>query len=228
MCGGKTGSVPGTNYADLPSLVSASGVEEPIPSLKEVLDELGDTCLIVEVKQNSDDLISKTNDLLVEYKRVEAGNTVWFSLKKKINKKLQRFNKHLPTICSIMEVVETLILYITGLLPFVSLGFNIFGFPCDDIHAERLHGIIPFPMQMCRFIAFAVGGKPARMFRFSALNMHLKRRGMPIFALGINDESDINSFLVTHATAALTDKPKWMLSRKASFRKENSVTSNLL
>ena len=163
--------------------------------------------------------------MLIEHDRIMEGNTVWFSLKRKINKKLQKYNPTIPTICSIFEVVETLILFITGLLPFVSLGYNIIGFPADNMDAERLHTIIKFPMPVCRLIAWAVGGRPARIFRFSSLNLHLRRRGMPIFLLGINGDSDIPSFALTHATACLTDRPKWLLSKKSLLKKKDSAVS---
>ena len=87
-----------------------------IPLLKEVLSMLDEsTALIVEIKQDSDEMISKIYDLLEGCGRATGGKTVWFSLKKGINRKLQKFRKGgrgLSTISSITEGLEVFLLYV--------------------------------------------------------------------------------------------------------------------
>jgi len=70
-------------------------------------------------------MLEKIWDLLRTRGRTTSGTTVWFSLHKNVNKKLQRFTKYdikLPTISSVPEVLTTFMLYWTGLLPFFPLN----------------------------------------------------------------------------------------------------------
>ena len=215
------GRVNETKFADLPTLKNDSR-EDPIPKFEEVLDAIGDDVgLIVEFKQDSDELIRKGHEMLKQRQRTTNGTTVWFSLKYKINKKLQKYDSSIPTLPSIIEVAQTYVLYYLGIFPFVNVPYNIFGFPSDDINAARLHGLIPLPMGLCRLLTWAVGGKPARLFKQTKVVDNLRRRGCPTYILGVNDEEDIHSFKLTHATGGLTDRPKWMLSnhKKNMFKK---------
>ncbi|GMI13322.1 hypothetical protein TrLO_g7937 [Triparma laevis f. longispina] len=214
------GRVNETKFVDLPTLKNDSR-EDPIPKLEDVLDTIGDRVgLIIEFKQDSDELIRKAHEMLQRHQRTTNGTTIWFSLKNKINKKLQKYDKTIPCLPSIIEVAQTYVLYYLGIFPFVNLPYNVFGFPSDEIHAARLHGLIPLPMVICRAIAWAVGGKPARLFRTTKVVDNMRRRGMPTYILGVNDEDDIFSFGLTHATGGLTDRPKWMLAnhKKKMFK----------
>ena len=190
MCG-TPGHVNDLNYAEFPKLQLSTTEKEAyssltdtqkkdadrIPLLKEVLEMLDNKKgLIVEIKQNSDEMLQKIYVLLTKFERVTNGSTCWFSLSASINKKLQKFqptnsnnsgeNFHpLPTISSVPEVLTTFILYWTGLLPFFPLfhTYKIFGVICFPVTAELLHRLVKLPMPLAKVLNFFFGGHPSKI-----------------------------------------------------------------
>jgi len=185
-----------------------------IPLFSEVLDMLNDkTGLIVEIKQDSDEMIEKIFDLLHKHGRTTAGTTCWFSLKKKVNKKLQRFEKNalkLPTISSVPEVLGIFILYWLGLLPFFPLKntFKILGVICLRVDTDLLHRLVKIPRPIAACLNFFVGGKPSKILVVPNLIRHMKARGFPCVVLGMNEVEDIHFVKTVMATGALTDHCK--------------------
>lgn len=216
MCGGIDGHVNDLPFAELPPIVPSEDQRKDadglrIPLFTEVLDLIPDNMgLIVEVKQDSEELNSMIYQLLQKHNRVSNGATCWFSLKKKINNKLQKY-KDLPTICSVEELLITYVLYFTCILPFVKVDFQIFGMAADNVDAERIQDELKMlPMWLCRFLNLLIGGRPSKLFMQPKLVDHFLRRGMCCWLLGVNEEVDIDVFPRLHATGALTDRPEWL------------------
>jgi glycerophosphoryl diester phosphodiesterase len=234
MCGGIDGHVNDTAFADLPSLVPeteecaenarklekeqfkrfAKGDAFRIPKFSEVLalipPEMG---LIVEFKDDRDVdlLIEKTQALLKDVGRTTAGNTVVFSLKMRINKKLQQACPTLPTICSVEEFLITYIYYYLGILPFMALSYNIFGCTSQKITAEVIkEELDAMPMWLCRLLNVFVGGKPSKAFMCPNVVDHLADRACPCWLLGVNEEVDVPIIPKLHASGCLTDRPGWL------------------
>ena len=236
MCGGKEGHVNRTAYKDLPAVVGDQppdggggkmGKEEgradtstKIPLFSEVLESLPPSMgLIVEFKENTDELVSKVHELLKKHNRTTNGTTVWFSLKWKTNKKLRNFDSTIPTICSVEELLISLVLYYLWLLPFVSLNHDIFGLPSFEINPPTLKSWVPFlPMWLCHVLNMFLGGKPSAFFNVPKLVAHLKSRGYPTWVLGVKDEQEVDFVKSVGASGALSDLPEWL---KTTFEKKN-------
>jgi glycerophosphoryl diester phosphodiesterase len=227
MCGGKEGHVNDTNLADLPSLVGVTpevtqnvtklGAQHDayrIPTFDEVLSLVPASMgILVEFKTDNDVdlLIEKTVALLEKHNRTTAGNTVVFSLKMRINKKLQAVQQSMPTICSVEEFLLTYIYYYTGLLPFMKLNYNIFGCTSDRIDAHYIKEELDIlPMWACRLLNVFVGGKPSKAFVAPKLVDHMAKRGCPCWLLGVNEQIDIDVVPRLHASGMLTDRPGWL------------------
>ena len=96
------------------------------PLLKHVFALVGRKVpIIVEVKQNSQELIEKVWELIYAHSRQDT--TVWFSLSDAINAKLLARDPLLPRISSVREVLMLSIYYWIGALPFVSISSRIQG-----------------------------------------------------------------------------------------------------
>ena len=186
-----------------------------IPLFEEVLQNIpNNVTLIVEIKQNDDDLISKVQTLLAKYNRNgKTKNVYWFSLIQKINKKLQKNDSQIPTITSIEGMLKTLFFYYTGLLPFVSIDDSVFGITVEEISLKKIReekALKGAPEWLKRILALLFQGKPPYAMIAPRLFSHLRKRGIPIWFLGVNDESDLNIALKSGATGVLTDRINWL------------------
>ncbi len=61
-----------------------------------------------------------------------------------------------------------------------------------------------------QILAYVFGGKPSKMLVAPSLFAHLKRRGMPVWFLGVNDEVTATLAVNVGATAVLTDRIHWL------------------
>ncbi len=224
MCDNEPGHVTTMSYDELPPI--SSDPPERIPLFSEVLDLIPDNQgLIVEVKQDSDELNNKVYSLLQDHERTRNGSTTWFSLKWKINKKLAAIDPDLPRICSVEEMLLTYVKYYAGILPFqANLGFHIMGLAADEIDAARIKDELKMlPLWLCRFLALFVGGRPSVAFMCPKLIDHIRARGGACFILGVNEDIDIPVISKVHATGALTDKPAWLRGKISISESKNVV-----
>jgi glycerophosphoryl diester phosphodiesterase len=186
-----------------------------IPLFEEVLQHIPENItIIVEIKQNDDDLILKVQSLLNKYNRNgNSENVYWFSLIQKINKKLQKNNSKRPTITSIEGMLKTLLFYYTGLLPFISIDDAVFGITVEEISLNKIReekALKNVPDWFKRLLAFLFQGKPPYLMISPRLFKHLRRRGIPIWFLGVNNDNDLNIAINSGATGVLTDRINWL------------------
>ena len=227
-------SITSVNAKDIPAISNmeqsnrcegySSNEYTKIPLFEEVLKNIPDNItLIVEIKQNDDDLISKVQSLLAKYNRNgKTNNVYWFSLIQKINKKLQMNDSQIPTITSVEGMLKTLFFYYTGLLPFMSIDDPVFGITVEEISLEKIRkekALKGSPEWFKKVLAFFFRGKPPYAMIAPKLFSHLRKRGMPIWFLGVNDENDVNIALKSGATGVLTDRINWL----SKYVKENNL-----
>mmetsp|Transcript_7163 Transcript_7163/g.20727 ORF Transcript_7163/g.20727 Transcript_7163/m.20727 type:complete len:126 (-) Transcript_7163:358-735(-) len=106
------------------------------------------------------------------------------------------------------------LLYYIGLLPFVPLRCDVFGFPSNAVDANRIQRELPgAPRWLCKFIEATVGGNPPRGFLCPALCNHLRRRGIAIHLLGAETPQALQVAVSCGVTAVLTDHPEWLVKR---------------
>ncbi|PVD31510.1 hypothetical protein C0Q70_06923 [Pomacea canaliculata] len=96
-----------------------SGEDRQIPLLRDVFAAFPLMPINVDVKVNDDKLIQEVNALIQEFKREHI--TAWGNHSSAVVEKLYKTNPNIPLIFSLRRVVELLILFYTGLLPFVPI-----------------------------------------------------------------------------------------------------------
>lgn len=85
------------------------------------------------MKQDSDELISKVHNLLINHATFDHRDAFWFSLVESINKKLRLKDKNIATITSIQGMLRVLALYYIGLLPFFPVHDKVFGITVEEV-----------------------------------------------------------------------------------------------
>eukprot|EP00602_Paraphysomonas_sp_CaronLab_P006862 CAMPEP_0185022208 /NCGR_PEP_ID=MMETSP1103-20130426/4938_1 /TAXON_ID=36769 /ORGANISM="Paraphysomonas bandaiensis, Strain Caron Lab Isolate" /LENGTH=313 /DNA_ID=CAMNT_0027554179 /DNA_START=35 /DNA_END=973 /DNA_ORIENTATION=+ len=210
------------NYSDLPDLVPSSEQSyrvteydehkwKKIPLLRGVLAALPpDVSLIIEFKMKSDTLIKKVMQMLVESNHEKK--VFWFSLIESINVKLREFNPNIPTITSVLGILKVLVLYYTGVLPFVSLDDDVFGITMEAItlkviREERALASVPDWIKV--ILSYVFAGVPPKIMLAPGLFTHLRKRGVPVWFLGVNHEEHVEMARTYGATAVLTDRVDW-------------------
>src|SRR3546814_164828 len=142
------GTVPDTNYSDLPRLkpsyeqrfaMDQYPEDEAlrIPTLEEVLSAVPDNVgVLVEIKQNDWLLVDKVHAMLLQFNRRQ--NCVWFSLKEEVNKKLAIKDSSIPRITSVPKMITVLLAFYLGYLPLLPIQERILGFAADKVDYDRI------------------------------------------------------------------------------------------
>jgi len=228
MCG-VDGDVMSTRYDELPRVRIVGddgqrGTSARIPLFSEVLDRVPDTMpMIVEFKQDSQELIDKCLVLLRQHGRTSGGVTFWFSLKQKILDRLRATSAELGTITSVPEMLFVYFLYYTGLLPFVPLRAAIVGIPIDKVNFERARENLP--SYLPDFVCHLFTGDPPPIFLTPRLFGHLRSRGMASYFLGVNSMKGLRLAQAQGAAACLSDRPKWLVD---AMRSKNVQLSKVM
>jgi glycerophosphoryl diester phosphodiesterase len=239
------------DYAQYPTLVEpvpgqpaeySEKERTRVPLLREVLAITpSNVCMIIEFKQDSDELICAVAQLLTETDRIDK--TFWFSLVEKINTKLRRFDSRIPTINSEIGMLKVLLYYYIGILPFMPIQDPVFGVTAEEVYIMlyivllrklTLMGCayyIFFPQQiplariqnneimkkvpvwLHHLLAKIVAGKPPSILIAPTLFSHLRSRGIPVWVLGVNSVDIFQVAVKSGATAVLTDRPKWLMDQ---------------
>jgi len=137
-------SITSMMYDDFPSLVAQMSQTErldkypreewsTIPLLEDILRVTpSEIAMIIEFKQDSEELISEVLRLVTESGRLQS--TFWFSLSESVNKKLRVADKRIPTICSVLGMLKILALHYLCLLPFCQIEDAVFGITVEEVN----------------------------------------------------------------------------------------------
>ena len=213
-------------YDDFPSLVGprsedqASRCEQfsrkewsKVPLFSDVLALTPpNVCMIVEFKQNSDDLIAAVKALIDQHNRRDK--TFWFSLNETINSKLRKDDSKIPTIVSETGTLKILALYYCGLLPFFSIDEAVFGITLSAISMDQIRQnelLKAFPPFVHNMLAYIFKGTPPAIMIAPGLFTHLRARGLLVWFLGVNSLQDLALAIASGATGAITDRPNWIM-----------------
>ena len=189
-----------------------------IPTFEEALLAIPESVsIIIEFKQDSDILIENVLSIVKKHHRLPQ--IYWFSLTETINRKLRRWpgGESIPVIVSLPGLLRTVFLYYMGLLPFFALRFDVFGITMEEINLERIRkepALKAVPDNLKRIMAYFFNGKPSRALLSPPLFRHLKKRGVPIWFLGVNDDHDLKTAELSGATGLLTDRITWLSKQK--------------
>jgi glycerophosphoryl diester phosphodiesterase len=209
--------VPGVGQRErIPSCTSSASEWQRIPLLDEVLAVIPEHVgVIIEFKQDSNELIDSVHSLITKLGDGRKQNMFWFSLTEKINAKLRAKDESIPTIVSTTRVLLTLLMYYVGVLPFVSFPDAVFGITLEQITLERIQtekSIKDFPGWFKRLLYYILQGKPSGIMLAPTMFTHLRRRGIPVWFLGCQNEEDLKISIKSGATAVLTDRVNWLSS----------------
>ncbi|KAG9466240.1 hypothetical protein GDO78_016976 [Eleutherodactylus coqui] len=101
----------------------SSGTDHRIPLLEEVFQRFPNKPINVEVKEDNDELIRKVSELVKRYQRTER--TIWAATSDRVMKKCRKENPDMPFMFTPRRGVVLLLLYYTGLLPFVDVPESV-------------------------------------------------------------------------------------------------------
>ena len=218
------------NYKDLPNLEPSEGCQitkgdrktYPIPLFSEVLallQEHPDLTMIVEFKENDDELVKLVHEMVSPYRE----RIIWFSLKTPIVNKLRAYDASMPTIVGALEALQYALCYYMGILPFLSLPFCVFGITLQDLPLSKLRSersLSALPDALMVLLSYLLAGCPPWFLSCAPLFTHLQERGYPVWFLGCNEERHVVAAQELGANAVLTDKPRWL----ADFMAERGTT----
>ncbi|CAN0053385.1 unnamed protein product [Lampetra planeri] len=198
-------------YADLPCYHSSLDVtfqpkcccvgtgDTRIPRLREVFEAFPDTVINVDIKVDDDKLIDKVSELIRTHSRESL--TVWGNASDVVIRKCHKANPDVGILFSMKRVVVLLLLFYTGLLPFVPLSEGFLEIPmpsmvlriADEKSTSKLH---------CWVLRLA-----DRILMSKILFKHLERRGIQVYLWVLNDDEDIERAFRLGATGVMTDFP---------------------
>ncbi|XP_051573588.1 lysophospholipase D GDPD3-like isoform X2 [Myxocyprinus asiaticus] len=104
----------------------STGTDRNFALLEDVFRKFPHTAVNIEVKEDNSALIEKMSDLPKKYNR--EGISVWASEESTIMASCCKMNSSMPYMFTVKQGLLLLLLYYTGLLPFVPLGESFLQF----------------------------------------------------------------------------------------------------
>ena len=183
---------------DLP--VSNAKLEEDrrYCTLEEVFKAFPNMPISVDVKVNDDRLVRAVSELIERYDRRYI--TVWGNKFLSITENCWRTNPHIPRFVCIRSLVSLLLLYYTGLLPFVPIRDSFYVPPIYAKYAfdrcgADVHGVLLFLTRVAD-----------RLIQSPRLLRHLRARGLMVAFWVLNEEHEFERALELDA-GTITDRP---------------------
>ncbi|XP_029462870.1 lysophospholipase D GDPD3 isoform X2 [Rhinatrema bivittatum] len=198
------------NYSELPPYKErlevtfypghfSTGSDRRIPELEEVFQRFPHMPVNIEIKEDSEELIKKVSDLVKRYQR--SDRTVWASVSSTIMKKCRRENPDMPFSFTQARGLLLLVLFYTGLLPFVPLQECLVESVMPSIISRTF-----FPKSRIMQNRTLAKLMEKLMMRKSLIK-HLQDRGIQIYLWVLNQESDFQKAWDFGATGIITDYP---------------------
>ncbi|XP_056144192.1 lysophospholipase D GDPD3a [Lampris incognitus] len=153
----------------------------------------------IEIKEDNTLLIEKVSELVRRYAREDI--TVWATADSNIMKKCQRTNPSMPYGFSMGRGVLLLLLFYSGLLPFVPLGESFLQFYLPSTFNRTFIPAQRFLRN--RWIIFLLEKVTMRRSLFE----HLVARGIQVQLFVCNEDQDIETAFKVGATGVMTDYP---------------------
>ncbi|XP_075217973.1 lysophospholipase D GDPD1-like [Lycorma delicatula] len=216
------------DYKDLPLLNTSlpldfdpgvvfhgSGKEEDrkIPLLDDVFKAFPNIPINIDIKVNDDKLIEEVSRLISLHQREHI--TIWGNFSNDITKKCYKQNPQVNLLFSMRRVMELLILFYSGLLPFCPIKESHLEIFLPSIFLRRLekdpdsNSLLPWPSLLLRAMD--------KLLMRKTLFQHLNERGIQIYIWVLNYEEDFKRAFELGATGVMTDYP----SRLQKFLIEN-------
>ncbi|XP_061568255.1 lysophospholipase D GDPD3a [Cololabis saira] len=175
------------------------GADRKFALLEDVFRKFPETPVSIEIKENDRQLMQKISELVRGYNRENI--TVWASADATTLKECQRINGSMPYSFSAQRGVLLLLLFYSGLLPFVPLGESLLQF-----YLPRLMNRTYIPeLRILRngLVVFLIEKVTMRKSLFK----HLAARGIQVHLFVCNEDEDIEAAFEVGATGVMTDYP---------------------
>lgn len=175
------------------------GSDRQIALLEDVFRKFPKIPISIEIKEDNDLLINEVSDLVKRYDRESI--TVWASVNPGILKKCLKTNDALPHSFSVTRGVFLLLLFYTGLLPFVPLRESLLQF-----YLARVMNRTFIPEKRI-FRNKHVVCLLEKVTMRKSLFQHLAARGIQVHLFVCNNDEDIKAAIDLGATGVMTDYP---------------------
>ncbi|XP_023265766.1 lysophospholipase D GDPD3-like [Seriola lalandi dorsalis] len=177
----------------------SSGADRKLALLEDVFRKFPEIPVSLEIKENNHKLIEKVSDLVRCYNREEI--TVWASVNSRIMKECHRMNGSMPYSFSMNRGVLLLLLFYSGLLPFVPLGESLLQFYFPRIINRTF---IPEKRILRNKLLVCLLEKVTMR---KSLFKHLAARGIQVHLFVCNEDDDIKAAFEVGATGVMSDYP---------------------
>lgn len=191
----------------------SSGADRKFALLEDLFRKFPKMPVSIEIKENNHQLIEKVSDLVRRYDREEL--TVWASVNSRIMEKCHSTNGSMPYSFTVNRGVLLLLLFYSGLLPFVPLGESLLQFYLPRIINRTF--IPEKPILRHRLVIFLLEKVTMRKSLFK----HLAARGIQVHLFVCNEDEDIKSAFEVGATGVMTDYPSLLSSYLSRNRSQD-------
>ncbi|XP_057716502.1 lysophospholipase D GDPD3a [Corythoichthys intestinalis] len=182
----------------------SSGFDRRFALLEDIFRKFPEVPVSIEIKENNNQLIEKVSELVKRYHREEI--TVWASVNSKIMSKCRKTNGAMPYSFSLYRGVLLLLLFYSGLLPFVPLGESLLQFYLPRIFNRTF--IPENNLLRNRLIVSLIEKVTMRKSLFK----HLAARGIQVHLFVCNTDEDIRAAFKVGATGVMSDYPSLLSS----------------
>ncbi|CAJ1076895.1 lysophospholipase D GDPD3a [Xyrichtys novacula] len=177
----------------------SGGADRKFTLLEDLFRTFPQIPISIEIKENNSQLIKKVSDLVKTYNRDEI--TVWATVNSNIMRKCRRTNSSMPYSFTVRRGVLLLLLYYSGLLPFVPLGESLLQF-----YLPRIINRTFIPQKRVLRNRLIISLLEKVTMRRGLFN-HLAARGIQVHLFVCNEEEDIKAAFDVGATGVMTDYP---------------------
>ncbi|XP_042361018.1 lysophospholipase D GDPD3a [Plectropomus leopardus] len=182
----------------------SSGADRKFALLEDVFRKFPEMPVSIEIKENNKQLIETVSDLVRHYNREEI--TVWATVNSRIMKECRETNSSMPYSFTVHRGILLLLLFYSGLLPFVPLGESLLQFYLPCIINRTF---IPKKHILRNTLVISLLEKVT--MRKSLFN-HLAARGIQVHLFVCNKDEDIKAAFEVGATGVMSDYPALLSS----------------
>jgi len=190
--------------------------ERMFTTLEDVLKEFKDVQVNIDIKQNNPILIAEVNKIICEQNAQDR--CVWGSFSYSTTQQCYSANPSIGLFFSAQRLLLLLVLFYSGILPFVSLKETHLEIPMLSVFLSE-----KFSSDECN-VSFGKLPKPILMManflllRPSLID-HLKARGIPTYLWVLNNPEQFEQARLVGVSGIMTDYP----SRLKQYFEENNL-----
>ncbi|KAL4223533.1 Lysophospholipase D gdpd1 [Mactra antiquata] len=204
--------IPELDLKDLPEYCTALSLDfqpdftlhvdsddRKIPTLRQVFTAFPTTPMNIDVKVYDDQLFQKVNGLIQEFNREDL--TIWGGRLSTTTRTLHELNSVVPVFFSFRRVFTLILLFYSGLLPFVPLYESALEIIMPSIALSKKKNVeLSLKYRLLLRLADLLLMRPA-------LFKHLDRRGIQTYLWVLNEEEHWERAFKLGATGVMTDFP---------------------